>query len=322
MKTKILKYLKDSGDYVSGQQLSKMLNVSRNAIWKSINSLKNDGYIIDSVTNKGYKLISVPDILTESEIKSGLKTRRIGNEIIALQQVDSTNEEIKRRAKQGAPHGLVCTAEEQTIGKGRLGRTWVSPPGEGIWVSVLLRLPVSPAEVSGITLAAGLAVCKAVTNVTGLSAKIKWPNDVLIDNKKVCGILTEMAAELDAVDYLVCGIGINANNKSFPDDIAHKATSIYLQLGKEINRSELLRELLYLLELYTDEFAADAAAEFLEEYKSLCVTLGRQVTVTRGGKAVQGTAADVTKSGALIVTGENGERLEITSGEVTVQGIY
>ncbi len=322
MKEKILHILKEAQGYVSGEALSRMLSVSRSAVWKSINALRKDGYVIDSVTNKGYCLQISPDILSASEVCSGLATKQIGKKLLFFSQVDSTNEELKRQARAGAENGLVCTAEQQTAGKGRLGRSWVSPPGTGIFASVLLRPDIPPTEVPGITLAAGLAVCRAVQIVTGCQAKIKWPNDVLIDSKKLCGILTEMAAEADRVDFVIVGIGINANTACFPEEIAHKATSILLETERRIDRRTLLREVLKQLEIYIDEFLTDATGSIVKEYKTECATLGRQVQVLRGKKTLEGTAVDITDTGALIIQQQNGARIAVSAGDTTVQGLY
>lgn len=322
MKEEILRMLKETGDYVSGQELSQRLHVSRSAVWKHIKALKEEGYEIDSVTNRGYLLKNIPELWDKQQIEENLKTLRLGRELLLLHKVDSTNEELKRRARSGAVHGLVCVAEKQVAGKGRLGRVWSSPAGVGIWMSVLLRPDISPFEVSGITLAAGLAVCRAVQKLTGCNAKIKWPNDVVIGRKKVCGILTEMSAESDRVDFTVVGIGINVNTDSFPEEIACKATSLKIETGKHLSRTALLCEVLLQLEIYTDEFLLNTCGSITDEYKENCVTIGRKVSAVRGGVQVMGEAVDVTLSGALVIREKNGKLTEINSGEVVVQGIY
>ena len=189
-KEEILTRLRQTEGYLSGEQLSETLGVSRAAVWKAITALRESGYAIDSATNRGYRLTASPDVLTPEEIRCGLHTRAIGKNIVALQEVDSTNEEAKRQAQCGAPDGSVFLAERQTGGKGRLGRTWESPAGTGIWFSVLLRPSLVPSEISSITLLAGIAVCRGIRSVTGCAAKLKWPNDVVIGSRKVCGILT------------------------------------------------------------------------------------------------------------------------------------
>lgn len=322
MKEEILRMLKESGDYVSGQELSGRLNVSRSAVWKHIKALREEGCEIDSVTNRGYLLKSIPERWDEQHIKENLKTLRLGCGLLLLPEVDSTNEELKRRARAGAAHGLVCVAEKQGAGKGRLGRAWSSPAGTGMWMSVLLRPDISPFEVSGITLAAGLAVCRAVQKITGCRAKIKWPNDVVIGGKKICGILTEMSAESDRVDFVVVGIGVNVNMDTLPEEIAHKATSLKIEGGRPFSRTVLLCEVLRQLEIYTDEFLLSTCGSITDEYKENCVTIGREVSAVRGGVQVMGEAVDVTLSGALVIRQKNGKLTEINSGEVVVQGIY
>lgn len=322
MKDDILQILKDEGDFVSGQELSRRLGVSRNAVWKHICALRDEGYTIESVTNRGYRLTGIPDILNEAEIKDGLKTYKLGCCVLSLDTVDSTNEEIKRQARKGAEHGLVCVARTQSAGKGRLGRKWASKPDTGIFMSVLLRPDIPPLEVSGITLAAGLAVCKAVQKATGCCAKIKWPNDVVIGRKKICGILTEMSAESDRVEFVVVGIGVNVNTDSFPEEIAHKATSLKIETGKQVDRRALLQEILVQLEIYTDEFLLNTCGSITGEYKEHCITIGREVSVARGGVQITGTAVDVTLGGSLVIKRQDGTLIEIGSGEVAVQGIY
>ena len=322
MKTKILQYLLDANDYVSGQEISNNLEVSRTAIWKHIKSLREDGYEIKSVTNKGYKLILEPDLLNESQLQYGLKTYTIGKNIIHFKEIDSTNEELKRQAKTNAPDGLVCTAETQTKGKGRLSREWVSEYSKGIYASILLKPQISPMEVMSITLISGLAICNSIKKVTGLDATIKWPNDVLVNNKKVCGILTEMSAQTDIVDYIIIGVGINVNNTIFPDELKSKATSLFLESGKNVSRVELLKEVLYQIEIATTEFITDCTYNLLKTYKENCVTIGKTVTVIRKDKEITGIAVDLSENGALIIETEQGQKMEINSGEVTVQGIY
>lgn len=324
MQSKILEILRQANDYVSGEQLSRELGVSRSAVWKNINHLRSSGYVIHSVTNRGYKLCTAPDILSADEIRNGLETLALGKNICALDEVDSTNEEAKRQGTLGAPHGSVFVAERQTGGKGRLGRAWVSPPGTGIWMSVLLRPAIAPSEVPQITLITGLAVCRAIRACTGCEALIKWPNDIVIGSKKVCGILTEMAAEEDRINYIVAGIGINVNTESFPEELAKKATSLFMETGMHISRSALVRTILQELENCYDHFLTEVTADLLTPYRKFCVSLNRSVTVTRGNPPVPvtGTAVDISSNGELVVRTPGGTLLYVNSGEVAVQGIY
>lgn len=321
MKNKILQLLKEKNDFVSGQALCERFNVSRTAVWKAINSLKETGYVIESVTNKGYKLISSPDIVSEAEIKSNLKTSLIGKEIIVLESVGSTNDYIKENA-QKLMDGTVVTTREQTKGKGRLGRIWKNKKDDDISFSFLLRPELSPMEVSAITPLCGLAVAKGLNRYFDFDAKIKWPNDIIVGNKKICGMLTEMSCEFDRLEYLVVGIGVNVMSKAFPEEIAHKATSCVLQSNKEINKNQLLAVILKQIEdiLLGGNYRFNK--ENLEEYKAYCATLGRKVTFTRRGESVEGVATDINNDGELVVTLPDNTTETVFSGEVTAQGIY
>lgn len=315
MKQKILDILKNADGYISGERISEQLNISRAAVWKHIKNFKNMGYEIDSVTNKGYRLVSSPDIITENGIKSGLDTEYFGQTLFIYDETDTTNERAK--ANSSAPQGSTFIAEVQTRGKGSRGRGWVSPRGTGIWHSILLKPDISPLEVSQITLVAGLAVCRAI----GLGAKIKWPNDIVIGSKKVCGILTEMSAEIDMVNYVVCGIGINVNTESFDKEIEHRATSMYIESGQKFRRDELIAKLLNEFEYYYKRFLNGGLRAILDEYKENCITIDRDVSVIFKKETVTGKAVDVDESGSLVVETADGI-IRVTSGEVSVRGIY
>ena len=314
--------LKAADGFISGEDISRQLGVTRTSVWKAITALRKEGYVVESVTNRGYCLREVPDLLNVAQITEGLKTSVLGRTVVALPVVDSTNNEAKRQAVKGAAHGTLFVTEQQTGGKGRLGRSWESPSRQGICMSLLLRPQISPYEVTRITLLAGLAVCRAIRALTPCPAMIKWPNDVIIGRKKVCGILTEMAAETERVHYVVTGIGINVNTPSFPEQLHQKATSLYLETGNLYFRAALLQQILYEFELCYDAHLTDATADLLTPYKELCATLGRKIGFTRNGKMLIATAVDISHRGGLLVKLENGKKLEIHSGEVTVQGIY
>ncbi|MBE6830379.1 MAG: biotin--[acetyl-CoA-carboxylase] ligase [Ruminococcaceae bacterium] len=320
-KDEILKYLQKHNDYVSGEELSEQLLVSRTAVWKHVNTLRSAGYEIESVTNRGYRLISSPDQITPELILSGLETKTLGKTVFSFDSIDSTNAQAKRQALSGAPNGSLFIAERQTGGKGRLGRAWESPSGTGLWFSVLLRPDSLPVQVTGITLLAGLAVCRAIRKQTKAPAMIKWPNDIVIGSKKVCGILTEMAAEIDRIEYVVVGIGINVNMENFPDELSVKATSLRMECGRPVARAGLLQEILKEFEeILCDDI--DRPEAILAEYKTLCVSLNRTVGFTRNEEPVTATAVDISPAGELIVRCEDGSLLSINAGEVSVQGIY
>ncbi len=321
-KEQVLQHLRESGGYVSGEELSGMLHVTRTAVWKNINLLREEGYEIDSATNRGYRLVSCPDCYSAEEISAGLETEEFGRHVSCYKSIDSTNEEAKRRALEGAPNGSLFIAEQQTGGKGRLGRKWVSPAGTGIWFSLLLRPGVLPMHVAATTLLAGLAVCGAIRSVTGSPAQIKWPNDIVIGTKKVCGILTEMSAEMERVEFVVIGIGINANSTAFPENLREKATSLRLETGKPVRRVALLQEVLRRLEQLLKENAAALTPDFLEEYKACCASLGRVVGFQRGGRQMSGIAEDISPEGELLVRLPDGSLETVFSGEVNIQGFY
>ena len=322
MQKKILDILLNADDFISGQEISEKLGVSRQAVWKSINALKEKGYEIQSVTNRGYRIISSPNYLNESSLKSLLHNKIIGKNLIVLDSVNSTNDYLKKLGNEGCEKGTVVAAREQTRGKGRLGRTWQSKKDDGIAFSVLLRPNVAPSEVSAITPLAGLAVCKAIREYTKLDCVIKWPNDIIIGRKKLVGILTEMSAEFDAVEYVITGIGINVDHTSFPEEIAFKATSLLLETGRHIDKNEFLACVLEHLENEFVKNNLEFTPTALSEYTDLCATVGRSVTFQRGTRRISGMAVGVSEHGELKVMMSDGTICLVNSGEVTVQGIY
>ncbi|MCQ4021780.1 biotin--[acetyl-CoA-carboxylase] ligase [Ruminococcus sp. zg-924] len=317
----ILEFLRRDG-YISGQEISDSLGISRNSISKHIKALRQKGYVIDSVTNRGYKLLSEPDELLQQDINNKITTLFIGRPTVILDSVDSTNEEIKRRAKQGAKQGLTVVSDEQFSGKGRLGRVWKSPKGTSVYESILLRPELAPSQVPCITLAAGLAMCRTINSIADFNAKIKWPNDIIIGRKKLCGILTEMAIEDNTVSFAVVGMGININNRSFPEEISKKATSLYLEKEREFSRSDIIIRLAQSFEDIYNEFIMGGFESIKDEYISLCATIGRSVSAKRNDGEISGTAVDIAPDGGLIVETQNGEKKYISTGEVAVQGIY
>ena len=322
MQKKILDILLNADDFISGQEISEKLGVSRQAVWKSINALKEKGYEIQSVTNRGYRLVSSPDYLNESSLKTLLHNKIIGKNLIVLDSVNSTNDYLKKLGNEGCENGTVVAAREQTRGKGRLGRTWQSKKDDGIAFSVLLRPNVAPSEVSAITPLAGLAVCKTIREYTKLDCVIKWPNDIIVGRKKLVGILTEMSAEFDAVEYVITGIGINVDHTSFPEEIAFKATSLLLETGRHIDKNEFLACVLEHLENEFVKNNLELTPTALSEYTDLCATVGRSVTFQRGTRRISGMAVGVSEHGELKVMMSDGTISLVNSGEVTVQGIY
>ncbi len=326
MKNIVLEELRRNKDkYISGEDLSKGLNVSRTSVWKHINKLKKEGYIIESSTNKGYMLMETPDTLYPAEIKRLLNTKIIGKEIVFIESVDSTNNHGKRLCEKGFIEGTLIIAEEQTTGRGRLGREWVSPKGEGIWISILLKPNIKPEEASQITILTAYAVAKSIRELLDVDAMIKWPNDIVIGGKKVCGILTEMGGEIDVINYLIVGIGINANieERFFIENGLSTATSLRLIKGEPIDRKVLLSKVIKNFEqLYIDFIKTSNIESILNNYRKMSATLDKEIKVTYNKEEIEGKAIDINNSGQLIVKLRNGNIIELASGEVSVRGIY
>lgn len=332
MKTKILQMLRQTkpGEYISGQELCEQFGVSRTAIWKAVKQLKEAGYVIEAVQNKGYCLMSVPDILSKSEIESLLRTKWAGHPIHYFDEIDSTNTEAKRIAEEleGVKgHGTVVVADMQSAGRGRRGRSWSSPHGTGIFFTILLKPDIAPTNAPMLTLVKALATTKGIAQVTGLNPQIKWPNDIVLNGKKIVGILTEMSAQIDYVNHIVVGTGINVHQTEFPREIAQTATSLDLELQQagmkiQISRAELLGAILEQFEHYYEIYlkTQDLSA-LVEEYNAMLVNCGRGVRVLDPQGEFEGVALGINARGELLVE-RDGETVKISSGEVSVRGIY
>ncbi len=322
--------LRNAEGYVSGQELCEQLGVSRTAVWKTIGQLKEEGYQIEGVKNRGYRIMFIPDVMTEAEIGSRLDTKVMGRCCICYEETDSTNTQAKRLAEEKAPHGTLVCAERQTGGKGRRGRIWSSPSGEAVYMSLLLRPPIHPAHTSMLTVVMGLAAVKAcneiLKNQLGDDAprvQIKWPNDLVLGGRKLAGILTELNTEVDYINYVVVGIGINVNSPSFPEEISSTAVSLAMAAGKTFSRGELAACCMKHFEACYDKFLEKESLEDLkEEYERCLVNIGRQVRVLDPGKEYTGTALGIDQEGELLVERENGEITTVYAGEVSVRGIY
>lgn len=298
-----------------------MLDVSRTAIWKVMNQLKDEGYVIDAVKNKGYKLIQTPDIVTAEEVDSLLETEWAGHPVVYEEEQESTNQTAKMLAEQGAFHGTLVVAERQVSGRGRRGRPWHSPKGSGIWMSILLRPQIHPMSASMLTLVAAMAVYDAISSrVEGCA--IKWPNDIVINGRKVCGILTEMSSELDNIHYVVIGIGINVNTDDFPEDIAAVAASMHVITGEYYKRAEIIADVWKSFEKYYDQFLqTENLSLMVESYNQRLVNMGRKVYIEERGSQYEGTACGIDSEGALLVEKTDGTRTAVISGEVSVRGV-
>lgn len=323
MKTKILYVLRNTKDYISGQELCRELGVSRTAVWKVMNQLKEEGYVIEAVPNRGYHLVSSPNLLSESEILSKLNTEWAGREVIYFEETDSTNTRAKELAEAGKPHGTLVVADMQTAGKGRRGRGWSSPKGTGIFMTLILKPDLLPTKASMLTLVAALAVESGIAMATGIRGKIKWPNDIVVNGKKICGILTEMSAEMEGIHHVVVGIGINANMKSFPAEIQKVATSLSIEKQEEINRSDIICEIMKKFEYYYEKFIKEGDLSLLvEEYNGKMVNQNERVKVIGSEEEFQGTARGITKTGELVIDKDGEGIVTVLSGEVSVRGVY
>ncbi len=323
MKNKILKILKDNkNQFISGENLSKDFGITRAAIWKYMNALKEEGYEITSISKKGYKLVNSPDILRYEEVEEYLQTKYIGRNILHYNTIDSTNKAAKSLAIEGIEEGTVIVSEEQTSGRGRLGRSWVSPKSSGIWMSIILKPNISPMMASRVTLIGAAAVHKALEEIN-IDAKIKWPNDIVLNNKKLCGILTEMSGEMDKLNYIVMGIGLNVNEEDFSDELKNIATSLKIEKNEHINRKELFGKILNNFEILYDEFKNHGnIASTVNICRKNSLLLGKEVRVINGMKTVTVKVLDLDEDGELLVEYEDKSKGKIISGEVSVRGLY
>ena len=327
MKTKILQILRQSEAYISGQELCEKLGVSRTAVWKAIKQLREQGYEIEAAQNRGYRLSAVPDVLSKQEIVSCMHTKWLGHNVFYYDEIDSTNTEAKRKAEEGEPHGTLVVADMQSAGRGRRGRDWSSPHHQGIFFTILLRPEIEPVNAPMLTLVMAMAVARGISESTGLKAQIKWPNDIVINGKKVVGILTEMSAQIDYVNHVVIGTGINVHQSSFPEELAQKATSIDIEQeklgGAKISRAQLLEEILEQFEIYYEKYIkTQDLSGLMEEYNQELVNKNRKVRVLDPLGEFEGQALGINAHGSLLVEKDSGETVEISSGEVSVRGIY
>ena len=300
MKSKILNRLRGAEEFVSGQQLCEEFGVSRTAVWKAINQLKEEGYEIEAVHNKGYRLLGCPDIISVEEVKSRLHTDWAGCEVRYFDTLDSTNICAKRMAEEGAPNGTLVIADKQTAGRGRCGRVWETPKGTAIAMTLLMRPNLRPEKASMLTLVMGMAVTRAVNELYSLNCQIKWPNDVVWEGKKICGILVEMSAEMNAIHYLVIGCGINANMTEFPEELKEKAISLRMITGAEVDRAQIIQRSLEWLEKYYQKFEETSdMSGLMEEYNQMLVNRGSEVCVLDPCGEYRGKALGINDAGEL-----------------------
>lgn len=310
--------LKEGGT-VSGETLAAELGVSRTAVWKYVKKLRLEGYCISSSPRSGYTLTSVPDLLLPDEIAAGLETRVLGRTIVTFETLPSTQDHAKKLALQGGATGTLVVAETQSGGRGRLGRSWASPPG-GLYFSVILRPRIDIVEATRLPLVAGVALLRAIERHTALRPRLKWPNDVLVNKRKAAGILAEMSAEVDRLDWIVLGIGINANTlpSQFPPEIRKRAVSLTGTFKNAVSRLKLLQDCLRELEQALDGFRAAGFEPFRQKWKEQSCTLKRRVMVAGGREPLEGQAVDIDSDGALVLECDDGSRQRIITGDVSL----
>ena len=319
---KILSALRANPDGVSGAQLAAQLNISRAAIWARIEELRRLDYDIEAGPHFGYRLVRSPDALHADDLLARLgETKIIGRDIQVFEQTTSTNDVMEKFARDGVKEGVVVFAESQTKGRGRLGRKWISPERKGLWFSVLLRPDLRPQEATQLTVASATALRRAIQNETSLKPEIKWPNDILIGGKKVAGILTELGAEVDRVKHIILGIGLDVNLDAgeLPAELRKTATSLKIETGETVSRAELAVAILRELDFDYARICGGKFPVVADEWEAHCVTIGRNVTVLIGDRAIRGRAESLDDDGALLLRTEHGHLERIIGGDVMLE---
>ncbi|MEK3994746.1 biotin--[acetyl-CoA-carboxylase] ligase [Psychrobacillus sp. FSL K6-2365] len=323
IKEKILSQLINAkGEPVSGQKLADELHISRTMIWKHLKSIEEDGYVIEAIKKKGYVLQSIPDLVTPEQIIPNLNTKQLGRTIDYYTTCESTQIIAADKAREAAPHGTVVIAEEQTDGRGRLDRSWNSTANKGIWMSVIIRPAISPQFAAQFTLVSAVAITQAIQEVTNLTPEIKWPNDILINGKKVTGILTELQADMDIVHSIIIGIGVNVNQElsAFEESIQKTATSLKIENGEEIDRSLLVAKILYYLEKYGELYVENGFKPIKILWESHNCTIGKRIRATTLQETLEGVALGITNDGVLEIKLDSGEIRGVYSADIHLLG--
>ncbi|AOZ91316.1 biotin--[acetyl-CoA-carboxylase] ligase [Paenibacillus crassostreae] len=313
--------LEAENEFISGEEISRRLSISRTAVWKKINKLRSLGYEFEAISHKGYRIIVSPDFLDPLTLTNAIHTTVMGSKVEVIKTTFSTQEDARRRAEQGAAEGTLIIAEEQTGGKGRLGRKWFSPYGKGIWMSLILR-PQQPLKfASQLTLLTGVAVCRAIRQVTGLEVGIKWPNDILIQKRKICGILLESAIEDNVMRYCIAGIGISVNvdDNDYPDELKTIATSLKIESGSTVNRTLLIAAVMEEFETLYQIYQQKGFRPIINLWEALSLNLNEEVIVHSHQGIQEGIAVGLDSSGALLVDMGMGEIKPVISGDVKLK---
>lgn len=320
-KSRLLSLLRAGKEaWVSGESISNELSVSRAAISKQVRRLREEGYTIDSSPGKGYRLKNTMDLILEEEIRNGLETEILGQpEIICLKQTDSTNKQARVLADKQAPEGTLVVAEAQSRGRGRKGRPWCSPEGTGIYLSMILRPEISPAQAPCMTLMTAVALADALTGLLPLAVNIKWPNDILVKGRKLAGILTEISTDMDRVDYIIVGVGVNVNTpfEAFPADIKDVATSIRKETGASFPRVQLLQAFLREFEHCYHSFQTSDFQSVMHRWKQYADIIGHRIRVDMIDRHLEGEVVDVAHDGVLMLRDGDHQVHRIFSGDVS-----
>lgn len=305
-----------NGEFISGQALAEIIGCSRTAVWKHIEDLRKEGFELEAVRKKGYRILHAPDKVTENEILIGLQTKRLGKQVHFVETVDSTQKEAHRISQDGCMEGTLVIAEEQTAGRGRMARNWHSPKYTGIWMSIILKPELPPYRAPQFTLIAAVAIVEAVEEITGIQPEIKWPNDSLIKGKKITGILTELQADADQIHALIIGIGMNVNQSEFPKEIEKIATSLAIEKGEKISRALLIQRILEKLEFYYEMYVEEGFYPIKQLWEKYAISIGKQIIARTINKEIKGKAIGITDDGVLKLKDENGVIHEIYSADI------
>lgn len=323
MKAEILSLLRESGTYVSGQELCERFGVSRTAVWKAINQLKKEGYCIEAVQNKGYLLVQEDEVFGQNELESRMQTKWAGHPVTFYSQINSTNLQAKLDAENGAEQGALVVADMQTAGRGRRGRSWCSPAGTNVYFTLLLKPEYAADKASAVTLVMAMAVVEGIRETCGVEAGVKWPNDIVIGGKKVCGMLTEMSVERDYIHYVVIGVGVNVGLQEFAPEIAATATSLQQECDRKVPRAALTANIMKAFEKYYQTFLETLdMSGLLEDYNRLLVNRGKEVRVLDPKGEFTGISRGINRLGELLVERSDGNVEPVYAGEVSVRGIY
>jgi len=322
LRSKLLEAFSNAeGGFISGQKLSEYIGCSRTAVWKHIEDLRKEGYELEAVRRLGYRITKKPNKISDNEIKIGLKTRKMGHHVHFEETVTSTQKIAQTLANEGAEEGTIVVAEQQTNGRGRMARQWYSPSGTGIWMSLIIRPNIAVQATPQLTLLTAVAIVQAIEEITPLKPDIKWPNDILINGKKLVGILTELQAEADRVHSIIIGTGINVNQSitDFPEELHHVATSIHLETNKQWDRAQLIQEILLKFENLYSLYLAQGFRPIKLLWEGYAVSLQKPITARTINGTVEGKAIGINDAGVLLIQTSDGSVKQIYSADIELQ---